>query len=223
MLAVSLDGRLAPPEGGAAQLGGSGDRRLLEESLAWADACLIGSGTLRAHRCTALIRDQDLLERRLSAHRPAQPAAVVVSRGFAFPIEWLFFQQPLERWLLSPEPSSAGFDGWVCLGEGWSLTLSRLAQQGFSSIVLLGGARLAASLLAEDCVDEIQLTVTPRLLGGMHSWIPEDGVVIPPALHQPDAWARTAVRSIGDNEVLIHFERTAWRRHELHLNFSEKD
>ena len=37
VLAVSLDGRLAPPQGGAAQLGGPGDRRVLEEALAWAD------------------------------------------------------------------------------------------------------------------------------------------------------------------------------------------
>ncbi|MFM8674853.1 MAG: riboflavin biosynthesis protein RibD, partial [Vulcanococcus sp.] len=41
VLAVSLDGRLAPPAGGAAQLGGRGDRRALEEALAWADGCLI--------------------------------------------------------------------------------------------------------------------------------------------------------------------------------------
>ena len=46
VLAVSLDGRLAPAEGGAAQLGGSGDRRVLEEALAWADGCLIGAETL---------------------------------------------------------------------------------------------------------------------------------------------------------------------------------
>ena len=57
VLAISLDGRLAPPEGGAAQLGGEGDRRALEHALAWADACLIGAGTLRAHQCTCLIRD----------------------------------------------------------------------------------------------------------------------------------------------------------------------
>ena len=45
VLAVSLDGRLAPPEGGAAQLGGRGDRRVLEEALAWADGCLVaGAG-----------------------------------------------------------------------------------------------------------------------------------------------------------------------------------
>ena len=49
VLAVSLDGRLAPPSGGAAQLGGSGDRRVLEEALAWSDAALLGAGTLRAH------------------------------------------------------------------------------------------------------------------------------------------------------------------------------
>ncbi|MCH1545666.1 MAG: dihydrofolate reductase family protein, partial [Synechococcus sp. MOX_bin32] len=44
-----MDGRLAPPEGGAAQLGGEGDRRALEQALAWGDACLIGARTLRAH------------------------------------------------------------------------------------------------------------------------------------------------------------------------------
>ena len=42
VLAISLDGRLAPAEGGAAQLGGQGDRRVLDASLAWADACLMG-------------------------------------------------------------------------------------------------------------------------------------------------------------------------------------
>ncbi|MGA0022394.1 MAG: riboflavin biosynthesis protein RibD, partial [Vulcanococcus sp.] len=42
VLAVSLDGRLAPPAGGAAQIGGRGDREALEQALAWADACLIG-------------------------------------------------------------------------------------------------------------------------------------------------------------------------------------
>ena len=101
VLAISLDGRLAPPGGGAAQLGGRGDRRALEESLAWADACLIGAGTLRAHQCTCLIRDADLLETRRGADRSAQPIAIVVSRSSGFSLDWPFFQQPLERWLLS--------------------------------------------------------------------------------------------------------------------------
>ena len=85
VLAISLDGRLAPPPGGAAQLGGEGDRRALEHALAWGDACLIGAGTLRAHQCTCLIRSPQLLEQRRSEGRAEQPVAVVVSRSPDFP------------------------------------------------------------------------------------------------------------------------------------------
>lgn len=112
VLAISLDGRLAPPEGGAAQLGGSGDRRALEQALAWADACLIGAGTLRAHQCTCLIRNPQLLKQRLQEGRSQQPAAVVVSRSLGFSRTWRFFDQPLQRWLLAPAPMHQGFDRW---------------------------------------------------------------------------------------------------------------
>ena len=77
VLAISLDGRLAPTEGGAAQLGGEGDRHALEQALAWGDACLIGAGTLRAHQCTCLIRSPQLLEQRRSEGRAEQPACLL--------------------------------------------------------------------------------------------------------------------------------------------------
>ena len=64
VLAVSLDGRLAPPSGGAAQLGGPGDRRVLEEALAWADVAVVGAGTVRAHGCSCLIHRPELLQQR---------------------------------------------------------------------------------------------------------------------------------------------------------------
>ena len=115
VLAISLDGRLAPLSGGAAQLGGEGDRRALEHALAWGDACLIGAGTLRAHQCTCLIRNPQLLEQRRSEGRTEQPAAVVVSRSPDFSSTWRFFDQPLQRWLLAPEPVDQGFDRWFPL------------------------------------------------------------------------------------------------------------
>ena len=67
VLAVSLDGRLAPPQGGAAYLGGIGDRQVLEEALAWADGCLIGAETVRRHRSTCLIHAPDLLAQRVDS------------------------------------------------------------------------------------------------------------------------------------------------------------
>jgi len=42
VLASSIDGRIAYPEGGKTQLGQSGDRLVLEESLAWSDGILMG-------------------------------------------------------------------------------------------------------------------------------------------------------------------------------------
>ena len=151
MLAVSLDGRLAPPEGGAAQLGGAGDRRALEQALAWADACLIGAGTLRAHQCTCLIRDPQLLQERRRLGRPDQPAAVVVSRSVDFLQQWRFFDQPLQRWLLAPEPVDQGFDRWLPLAETWPERLQALGRLGLERLVLLGGAWRVTICCKQDC------------------------------------------------------------------------
>ena len=177
VLAVSLDGRLAPAEGGAAQLGGSGDRRVLEEALAWADGCLIGAETLRLHGSTCLIHAPDLLEQRHLAARPPQPAALVVSRSGQIPGQLPFFQQPIDRWLLAPVsaapvPGQApGFQRHVPL-EPWPRLLSGLAAEGLERLLVLGGAQLAACLLREALIDELQLTLCPQVLGGPHSWVP---------------------------------------------------
>ena len=207
MLAISLDGRLAPPQGGAAQLGGAGDRRALEQALAWADACLIGAGTLRAHQCTCLIRNPQLLEQRLQEGRPQQPAAVVVSRSLGFSRTWQFFDQPLQRWLLAPAPMHQGFDRWFPLAPTWPERLQALGAAGIQRLVLLGGAQLTADLLQADCVDALQLTVVPQLLGGPFSWLPLTDSPLPDSLVQPGAWQSDGVEDLGHGEWLLRYQR----------------
>ena len=225
VLAVSLDGRLAPAEGGAAQIGGPGDRRVLEEALAWADACLIGARTLRLHGCTCLIHAADLLEQRRRQGRPDQPAALVVSRRADFDPHLRFFTQPLERWLLTPvgavgvrsEPAGAarseavsppatppapppGFAALQPLGP-WPDTLRDLAAAGLHRLVLLGGADLAGQLLAEHLVDQLQLTLCPRLLGGPHSWLPA-GLDL-----ASSRWTLLEQRVLEGEELLLRYGR----------------
>ena len=214
VLAVSLDGRLAPADGGAAQLGGKGDRRALEEALAWADAVLIGAGTLRAHQCSCLIHNPDLLEQRRSAGRSDQPLAVVVSRSPDFSQDWLFFRQPLRRWLLSDGPDQPGFEARLEPAPNWCLTLQRLADHQLTRVVLLGGAGLTASMLQEDCIDELQLTLTPRLLGGAECWLPVSGphhavpsAAVPPALQSSQGWSLDEVLPLGGDELLVRYSR----------------
>ena len=207
VLAISLDGRLAPPEGGAAQLGGEGDRSALEHALAWADACLIGAGTLRAHQCTCLIRRQQLLQQRSDAGRPLQPAAVVVSSRHALRMEWRLFRQPLQRWLLSPTAPSDGFDRWFPLESTWAQRLQALAEAGVERLVLLGGASLTADLLAQDAVDELQLTLVPQLLGGGHNWLPQTVAALPLGLASDGAWIREEIQPLEDNELMLLYRR----------------
>ena len=256
VLAVSLDGRLAPPEGGAAQLGGAGDRRALEEALAWADACLMGAETLRLHGSTCLIRQADLLERRRLQGRAPQPWALAVSRSGRFDPQLPFFHQPLRRGLVAPagvrSSPAAGFDRqWALppevalaetgpslglgsggkvadgcqsqgyqrqsdpaetsqpqrVGSGWPSLLAELAAEGLGRLVLLGGARLAASLLALDLVDGIQLTLVPRLLGGGHGWLP-----LAP-LPATGPWVLEESRPLGQGELLLRYGRPSPKDH----------
>ena len=215
VLAVSLDGRLAFPGGGPAQLGGASDRQVLEQALAWADGCLMGAGTLRAHHCTCLIRDSGLLEERAKTQRSPQPTAFVVSRSAppTFPEEWPFFQQPLERWLLhgdaaaAPSATPAGFSQSLAMGATWQDTLTQLAAQGMQRLVLLGGASLVASCLRDDAVDDLQLTLTPRVVGGEHSWVPFDAAGLPPALASSDAWILQGAERLQDDELVVRYQR----------------
>ena len=202
VLAVSLDGRLAPPSGGAAQIGGRGDRRVLEEALAWADAALVGANTLRLHGTTCLIREPDLLEQRRSQGRPAQPTAVVVSHTGRFDSQLRFFSQPLTRWLLGPSLSEApeGFEAVVPL-HSWAEAISALGARGLQRLVLLGGAELAGALLQEQRVDELQLTLCPQLLGGPHSWLPS-GVAL-----EPSQWQLLEQRRLEGEELLLRYRR----------------
>jgi len=203
VLAVSLDGRLAPPQGGAAQIGGRGDRRLLEEALAWADGALLGAETLRRHGTTCLIHAPDLLAARAAEGRSPQPVALVASRSGVIPRALPFFQQPLERWLVAPAPVAAGaealgFTRGVAMG-GWPAALLQLAGLGVQRLVVLGGAALAGALLAERLLDELQLTVCPRLLGGPHTWVPT-GLPLEPSL-----WELREQRALQGGELLLRY------------------
>lgn len=220
VLAVSLDGRLAPAAGGAAQLGGNGDRRALEEALAWADGALVGAETLRRHGSTCLIHGPDLIAARHGRALPPQPAALVLSRSGRFPPEMTFWRQPLERWLLAPEhaPGQAGFHRRLPL-RPWPELLAALAAEGLERLVLLGGANLAGSLLAEGLVDELQLTLCPLLLGGPHCWLPA-ATPLPGSPAAVTGWELLEQRPLGGGELLLRYRHSQTRPDQRRLLIS---
>ena len=213
VLATSIDGRIAYPEGGKTQLGQSGDRVLLEESLAWADGILMGGQTLRDHRSICIIKDKKLIKQRLLEGKCEQPIALIASNQIEFPINWLFFKQPIQRWLLQKEAKKNknqlpnGFHKRINLKFKWRDSLDEFNHQGLSKIVLLGGANLISAFLKEDLINELQITITPHLLGGNYCWVSSKLKNLNEIMNQSESWILKETKKIGNNELLIRYIR----------------
>ena len=155
VLASSIDGRIAYPEGGKTQLGQSGDRLVLEESLAWSDGILMGGQTLRDHQSICIIKNKSLIKQRIFEGKDEQPISLIASNQIDFPENWLFFQQPLQRWLLQMQDKKNeimlpnGFDKKINFKNTWRDSLDDLYQIGIVKIVLLGGANIISAFLLE--------------------------------------------------------------------------
>ena len=213
VLASSIDGRIAYPEGGKTQLGKSGDRLVLEESLAWSDGILIGGQTLRAHQSICIIKNKDLIKKRVLEGKAEQPISLIASNQIDFPINWLFFKQPVERWLLQKQNKKnestmpKGFNKRIHLKFRWRDSLDDLYQKGFSKIVLLGGANLISSFLKEDLINELQITITPHLLGGSYCWVSSKLNNLNSIMNQSNNWILKESKKLGNNELLIRYFR----------------
>jgi 5-amino-6-(5-phosphoribosylamino)uracil reductase len=85
-MATSLDGKIAPAGRGKVRLGTDEDIHRMEVQRAWADAVVIGAGTVRAEDPPMQILDRALIAVRAGAGRPEQPAVVVVSRSLDLPV-----------------------------------------------------------------------------------------------------------------------------------------
>ena len=213
VLASSIDGRIAYPEGGKTQLGQSGDRLVLEESLAWSDGILMGGQTLRDHQSICIIKNKKLLKQRTLEGKSKQPIALIASNQIDFPVNWLFFKQSIQKWLIQQQDTKKeimlpnGFDKKINLKITWRDSLDDLYHQGIAKIVLLGGANLISSFLLEDLIDELQITMTPHLLGGNYCWVSSELRNLNTIMNKKNNWILKESKELGNNKLLIRYFR----------------
>ena len=190
ILAMTADGKIADYQSSAARFGSINDRTHLEQQVSLADAVLFGAGTLRAYGSTMSVSNPLLLQERKARSQSPQPIQIVVSASGNLDSQWRFFQQPIPRWLIT----IAGNDGkWQSKTEfehiviapiiaqeknsiiNWTTTFQQLAELGLNKLAILGGGELVASLLAENLIDELWLTVCPIIFGGKSAPTPVEG------------------------------------------------
>jgi riboflavin biosynthesis pyrimidine reductase len=175
----SVDGK-ATAEGRTAALGGAGDRAAFHLLRSEVDAVLAGTRTLFVENYGPLAKEARLSELRVRAGREPQPLAVIISRTGTIPFDIPLFADPASRvaiWAPSDVtvPDCAAQVTLHEVGPGdhplTHVMRSLRADYGVRSLLCEGGPSLFSAMLLEGLIDELFLTLAPKVVGG-------DGVAI---------------------------------------------
>jgi riboflavin-specific deaminase-like protein len=170
----SVDGR-ATLHGRSGGLGDDGDRALFLGLREQVDAVLAGTGTLRAERYGRMLGKEERRRRRVQLGRSPEPLACIISRTGDVPVDIPLFAEPEARVVIF---APAEIDTSVCAAQvevvaldpgEFTLTtaLGRLhSDYAIRSLLCEGGPTLFGALLHEGVVDELFLTLAPKLAGG---------------------------------------------------------
>lgn len=194
---ATADGR-ATFQGRSGALGDSVDREMFHGLREQVEAVIVGTHTVRIERYGRMTRDPDRRERRLAAGRAAEPVLCLVTRSGDIPVEAPIFSEPAARIVafgpghLELREVEAQIE--VVRLDAGELTLTtalrRLRSEfGIRSLLCEGGPTLFNGLLHERLVDEMFLTLAPKLSGGGAEPAITNGPELPDLQAMSLAWA----------------------------------
>ncbi len=171
---ASADGR-ASYGGRSGALGDDGDHAMFHGLRESVDAVMAGTVTLRTEGYGRILRKPQRRERRVARGRSPEPIACIISRSGQVPTEIPLFAEPEARVVIfsavEPDLDSARAQVEVVRVDPAELTLTTAMRRlradfGVRSLLCEGGPTLFGALLHEEIVDELFLTLAPKLVGG---------------------------------------------------------
>ena len=177
--AITWDGRVSTRKLTPADFSSKRDKRRLTEIRATADAILVGASTVAADKMTMGVSEEALRTAREKRKQPPHPLRVIVSnsgrisptlRVFTTGFSPIVLFSTTRMTARTRAALAAKADLW--LHENRAVHLPAMlatlrADYGVRRVVCEGGPRLLHALLVEKLVDEIHLTLCPRLFGGL--------------------------------------------------------
>jgi riboflavin-specific deaminase-like protein len=148
------------------------DRQLFHRLRTQADAIMVGAGTVRAERYGRMAKSDELRDARAAEGLAPDPVAVVISARLDLPADLPLLNEPAQRVVIATHsdatlPDSAAEVAYERTGDDLQLLMSRLRERyGVRSIVCEGGPTLNSYLFAAGLVDELWLTLNPKVEGG---------------------------------------------------------
>ena len=179
--ALTWDGRVSTRKLTPSDFSSKRDKQRLSEIRATGDAILAGASTIAADRMTMGLSDPALRAARVGRKQAAHPLRVIVSNSGRISPALRVFEKDFSPIVIfsttkMPARTRAALaekaDLW--LHESDTVNLPALlatlrAEYRVKRLVCEGGPRLFRALLAENLVDEIHLTLAPRLFGGLRA------------------------------------------------------
>jgi len=187
---ASVDGATAVA-GRSGALGGPADHRVFMALRSLADAVLVAAGTVRAEGYGPALFSPEVQDARRARGQAPVPPIAVVSRSCD--LDWAspFFTAAAARPLVvtvsaaraANREQGAEVADVVIAGESdvdLSRAVAALGQRGAASVLAEGGPSLNGQLAAAGVLDELCLTVSPKLVGGDSRRIVTGADVDPP-------------------------------------------
>jgi riboflavin-specific deaminase-like protein len=207
----TIDGQTTLGSGGAAGLGSAVDQRLMKRLRVVADMLLHGAGTVRQDNFPPGV-PKDLEHERLARGLRAQPTGVVVTASGRLLPENRYFSRPGALILTTRQQEERLhqlFDARatvISVGDqavDLRAALGMLRQRFGARVVLCeGGPRLAYNLVENRLVDELFLTIAPKLGSDPRALRLLDGPAFDPAA-LPQAQLLHVL--VADSELFVRY------------------
>jgi riboflavin biosynthesis pyrimidine reductase len=168
--AITLNGR-------SGMLGGPADRRVFQALRSHADVVLVGAGTVRAEAYGPVRLDAEERKRREGEGRPSVPPIAVVTRSGSLDWSSPFFTEAEARPIVFTASDSdpgerrrgENVADFVVAGDTSvepDRVLDHFHGAGYGSVLLEGGPGLNADVVHAGLLDELCLTLSPRIVAG---------------------------------------------------------
>lgn len=148
------------------------DRRLFHHLRTQADAVMVGAGTLRAERYGRMTKTAELREKRVAEGLAPDPLAVIVSARLDIPADLPLLNEPEQRVVVATGsdatlPELGHQVEYARVGDDLPKLMAYLQEtHGVRSVLCEGGPTLNSYLFAAGLVDELFLTLNPKVTGG---------------------------------------------------------
>ena len=148
------------------------DRRLFHHLRTQADAVMVGAGTAREERYGRMTKTDELRQKRVNQGLVPDALAVIVSGRLNLPPDLPLLNDPDQRVVIvtaSDEalPGVSGDVEYARVGDDLPRLMAYLSERhAVRSILCEGGPTLNSYLFASNLVDELFLSISPKVVGG---------------------------------------------------------